>query len=288
MSEIDPHQITDWVNQAGLPPVQKELRQAVHTILAAIAQDAYLREHMVMKGGILLAIQYHSVRFTTDIDFSTPLKLAEVDPKMVEARMTAALSLMVEALPYDLDSRVQSCKLNPPNRPEASFPSIDLKIGYAYKGSPKYLRLQKLQSPSVVSIDYSLNEVILEMDSVRVRATDTITAYGLADLVAEKFRALLQQPIRNRYRRQDIYDLYMLSTRLIDESMKGSILRSFMMKSRARDIEPTPDSMDDREVKSHAAEDYQTLENEVLGELPDFDTAYAAVVALYQSLPWPA
>ena len=37
-----------------------------------------------------------------------------------------------------------------------------------------------------------------------------IEASTLVDLVAEKFRAMIQQPIRNRYRRQDAYDLYCL------------------------------------------------------------------------------
>jgi hypothetical protein len=53
------------VNQA--PNDQRELRQAVHTVLAAIAHDTQLRADMIMKGGILLAVRYQSVRFTKDI-----------------------------------------------------------------------------------------------------------------------------------------------------------------------------------------------------------------------------
>jgi len=127
MSTPAPEDISQWVRQAP-DSTHAELRQAVHTILAAIAQDPHLRESMVMKGGILLAIQYHSVRFTRDIDFSTPLKRAQVNPGDVRTRIDNALRLMVESLDYDLDCKVQSCKINPPG-PDATCPSIDLKIG---------------------------------------------------------------------------------------------------------------------------------------------------------------
>jgi len=135
MKESVQHDIAEWVNQA--PSEQRELRQAVHTVLAAIAQDSQLRADMVMKGGILLAVRYQSVRFTKDIDFSTSMKLSEVNPDEVQRRLDAALRLTVEALEYDLDCRVQSCKVQPANQANASFPSIKLKIGYAYKGTAR-------------------------------------------------------------------------------------------------------------------------------------------------------
>ena len=54
-----------------------------------------------------------------------------------------------------------------------------------------------------------------------------ISAYGLTDLIAEKFRALLQQVPRNRYRRQDIYDIAHLIERFaLDESELVAILEA--------------------------------------------------------------
>lgn len=66
MHRIEPYDITEWVEQAG-DGEQRELRQAVHTILAAIAHDPHLRANMIIKGGILLAVRYHSSRFTRDM-----------------------------------------------------------------------------------------------------------------------------------------------------------------------------------------------------------------------------
>ena len=113
-----------------------------------------------------------------------------------------------------------------------------------------------------------------------------MNAYPFAELVAEKFRALLQQVDRNRYRRQDVYDLALLSRLPRDESMNAAILESLLIKARTRNIEPTRESLSDEEIKRRAAAEYPTLRNEVLGELPDFETAYADVMSFYQSLPW--
>jgi len=278
------HDIAEWVNQA--PNEQRELRQAVHTVLAAIAQDTQLRADMVMKGGILLAVRYQSVRFTKDIDFSTSMKLSEINPDEVQRRLDAALRLTVEALEYDLDCRVQGCKVHPANQANASFPSIKLKIGYAYKGTAKHRRLIQLQSPSVISIDYSLNEAISNTDEVLVGLDHSVNAYPFAELVAEKFRALLQQVERDRYRRQDVYDLAFLSRMPRSKSAEAAIWESLILKARSRNIEPTRDSLNDAEVKRRAAADYDTLKDEVQGKLPDFEVAYAEVLAFYQALPW--
>lgn len=98
----------------------------------------------------------------------------------------------------------------------------------------------------------------------------------------------MQQIPRNRYRRQDVYDLKMLTELDVSAAEKKAILESLMIKSRSRGIEPRFDSLDDVEVKRRAAAEYDTLKDEVEGSLPDFESAYAAVLALYRSLPWPA
>jgi len=124
------------------------------------------------------------------------------------------------------------------------------------------------------------------MASVGIGPGHTIHAYGFADLVAEKFRALLQQPLRKRNRRQDVYDLAMLSARPASSSVKADILESLRRKSRARGIEPTPASMSDPEIKSRAGADYLSLQDEIPGPLPDFEIAFTTVLQFYHSLPW--
>lgn len=263
----------------------REFREAVHLILTAIESDPDLRSDMVMKGGILMAIRYHSPRFTKDIDFSTRQTLKEIDLAGFESRFATALAIQVAESEYDLDCRIQSCRILPPKKPDAKFPSIKLTIGYAAKRSPKHRRLQNGDSPDIVSIDYSLNERILAEEELPIDG-GSIRVYAFPDLVAEKFRSLLQQVGRNRYRRQDIYDLHLLLDAPVEPEDRAAILGSLLEKSRSRDIEPDPESLAAPEIRSRAETDYGTLADEVAGELPDFSAAYAKIEGFYRSLPW--
>lgn len=113
-----------------------------------------------------------------------------------------------------------------------------------------------------------------------------VRAFTLQEIIAEKFRALLQQPIRNRNRRQDVYDIAYLieNNKLTDEDRQG-VLDTLIEKCRTRGIEPTPLSMDDPEVRRRAEVDWKTLALE-LEDLPPFDERFAMMRELYVSLPW--
>jgi hypothetical protein len=195
---------------------------------------------------------------------------------------------MVEALDYDLDCRVQAYKVQPANQPDATYPSIKFSIGYAYKGTPKHKRLISLQSPSVISIDYSLNELTPNIDNFELAQGEELLVYSLTDLIAEKFRSLLQQEERNRYRRQDIFDLCILLQCIddFDSVEKKKILDSLLEKSRARGIDPTVGSFENEELKRRAKEYYSTIADEIEGDLPDFEESFGYVAGFYKSLPW--
>jgi predicted nucleotidyltransferase component of viral defense system len=276
--------LESWIEAA--PADQREFRQAVLLILSAIESDAGLREVMVLKGGILMALRYRSRRFTTDIDFSTTRSLREVDMEKFRERFKAALAMTVAESDYGLDCRVQTCRIQPPNRPEASFPSINMTVGHAYQGSPKHRKLLRGGCPTTLSIDFSLNERILEEDELETGDGTSIRIYAFSDLVAEKLRSLLQQPSRNRYRRQDVYDLNLLLEDRADEEERAAILRCLRDKARSRGIEPEAESLAYPEVKHRAKVDYPTLAAEVEGELPDFEKSYERIEEFYRSLPW--
>jgi predicted nucleotidyltransferase component of viral defense system len=287
MNEIEEYDIEDWVEAASTTS-NKEFRQAVHTILSAIASDSNLKANMILKGGILLAIRYKSHRYTKDIDFSTERQLGgEITEDGIRKSLDSCLAQMVEELDYDLDCHVQSSKLQPSD-PNSTHPSIKITVGYAYKGTPQHRRLLSLRSPDIVSIDYSLNEVTPNIEDLKLNLEDGILTYSLIDLIAEKYRSLLQQVSRNRNRRQDVYDLNLLIERLvdIDSFERINILNSLIIKSKAREINPDINSFENPELKSRAQQDYQTLEDEIEGELPDFNELFQKVADFYRSLPW--
>jgi hypothetical protein len=57
--------IVGWVKRST--DEERAFRQAVHTILFAIASSEILSTKMFMKGGILLAIEFNSTRHTKDM-----------------------------------------------------------------------------------------------------------------------------------------------------------------------------------------------------------------------------
>jgi len=272
-----------WVEDA--PENQKEFRQAIRIILTAISHDLKLRSSMVIKGGILMGIRYHSDRFTTDLDFSTSATKGEIDVEEFERILKQSLAMAAADSDYGLDCQVQSCRINPPND-DYQFPNLELKIGYAYNGTPKHKRLMAGQSPTIVKIDFSLNEPIIDIEEIDLGDGLSLQAYALTDLIAEKLRALMQQEKRNRYRRQDIYDLRFLLESGISATQKESVLRNLMAKAQARGIEPGRYSLDDPELRRRAEKEYATLTDEIQGDLPDFDESFEVVESFYRSLPW--
>ena len=286
MNDIEQRNIEEWVDDAP-DATQKAFRQAVHTILHAISSSKTLKSSMILKGGILLAIRYSSERFTKDIDFSTSEKFGEtLDTESIRVEFDNSLAQTVEELNYALDCRVQGAKKQP-KLEDATFPSIKMTIGYAYQGSSEHKKLLSNQSPHTVSIDYSFNEKMPNIEIIQINDNENVQAYSFIDLIAEKLRSLLQQESRNRGRRQDIFDIYILLEKITPtDDEKFEILISLVNKSRSRSIEPEKESFDSEQLKSKASQEYETLADEIVGDLPEFELAFSVVKEFYISLPW--
>jgi len=279
--------IESWVNNSP-DKQQRQFREAVHVILLAIATSPPLSVQMIMKGAVLLAVRYDSTRFTRDIDFSTSMKLAEFNKEAFLADLENSMIGASDILEYGMDCRVQSHTIRPA-REDATFPTLMLKIGYAHLADKKsHQRLMKKQASQVVKIDYSFNEITQEIDSLEISATDTLSVYSFSDLVAEKYRAILQQAVRNRFRRQDAYDLYYLfqNHQPLSDKEKIHILESLKIKSESRNLLIQKNSMADPEIIERSRKEYHTLQDEIETTLPDFDLVYSTVRTVYESLPW--
>ncbi len=269
-------------------PIDKQKREAFHTILLAISNSQNLHASMIMKGAVLLAIRYNCIRYTTDIDFSTHLKASEFDIDRFISDFDQSLILATETLDYGLDCRVQSHKRKPPNE-NATFPTLKLKIGYAYKDDRNnHKRLIAHKSLHVVEIDYSFNEVTQETESLKLKAGGTLSVYSFTDLIAEKYRAILQQEKRKRFRRQDIFDLYFLfnNYHLPTLNEKRKILKSLIKKAESRELQVDRNSMSNKEIIRRSKKRYHLLSQEINIDLPDFDAAYTKIRSFYESLPW--
>lgn len=283
---VEQYDIGEWVD-LETDPNHKAIRQAIHTILVAISSSDYLRIRMIMKGGVLLAIRYESDRFTEDIDFSTPTTRLDFDLDSFVRELEVSLISAVDKLDYGLDCRLQSHKYKPKDE-AASYPTLKIKVGYAYKNDySSHRRLDNGKCSQVVEIDYSLNEISQSDDVLKLDLGGEIYAYSLIELIAEKYRAILQQEVRNRHRRQDAYDLFRLFEKIeLDGDEKVYLLSRLIEKSSARGLHITKESMSNPEIIRRSSSQYDQLESEIDGTLPKFDVVYGEIKSMYESLPW--
>ncbi len=280
--------IKAWVERAP-DEVQRELREAVHTVLLAVARSPNLQPQMVMKGAVLLALRYESTRYTRDIDFSTKQLFSQFNEGDFLQEFNKRLALAVEELDYELDCRIQSVKVRP-RRDEASFQTLTLKVGYAYKGTKKHSHLMASNCPDVLEIDYSFNEVTEQIDRLQISDDTVIHTYSFTDLIAEKLRAIIQQEIRGRVRRQDSYDVYRLLSRhpIRDERQRKAVLKTLESKAASRDLPIAKHSLSNPKVVERSKREYHHLQQEIEEDLPPFEKVYGRVQKFYESLPWPA
>jgi predicted nucleotidyltransferase component of viral defense system len=274
-----------WV-QAANGPRERALRQAIHTTVAAIAGNRHLHDSSYLKGGILLALRYASTRHTTDLDFSNSEPYSDERGRVIVDALTSTLPMIVEELGYDLDCRLQSYRAEP--SPRHTYVNLEMRIGYAAKGTSAHRRLERGQAADTLSIDYNFLESVPEKELIEISEDGTLRVYGLTTLIAEKFRAMLQQALRNRMRRQDVYDLNYLIERFgpLTDSDKQRTLEVLIAKCEERDFTPTRGSMSSDEIYRRAKAEYANLAAEVEGTLPDFDTSFGRVRRFYEDLPW--
>ena len=281
------HGIAEWVTAAP-DARQTELRQAVHTILLAIAELRRGGLEVVMKGGILLAVEYAGDRYTKDVDFSTASSTAEIPPTEFVEKLNSALAQAANRLDYGMDCRVQSHELRPPGE-DKTWPTLKMRVGYAkLTDKRQHAKLMGNGVAAPVDVDLSYNEVITGSETIDIGDGVEIEASTLADLVAEKFRAMIQQPVRKRYRRQDAYDLYCLleaqGSRLA--GLSDAVREALLRKSEGRGLVVDRESLCDPEVERRSKAEYPQLAAEITRKLPEFDDVYGKVRAYYEGMGW--
>lgn len=284
---MDHLRLAEWA-ASETDPTRREFRQAVHLVLRAIAGAKTLAPFMIMKGGILLAIRYHSSRFTKDVDFSTSRALQEVDLPGLLKDIEDAIAPVSADNDYGLALLLQSYKINPANKPDAAFPTLQLKIAYASKSNGGEMRRLALkQAPRAIQIDYSFNEWVSEVESQTVDG-GILNMYAYHDLIAEKLRSVLQQPIRERARFQDIYDLHLLieGTTPTHED-KQAVLEKLRMASSDRNVPIFKLALRQDAVIEYSKKEYSSIAEQIT-DPPKFEISYRTVQEFFESLPWAA
>ena len=279
-----------WIDQAAGDRRLRDQRQVVAVILNAVALVTSFRDRLVFKGGALLAVAHGSLRLTSDLDFTA----RDADPEEFAARFIAEMDRGLDRARARLGyvqwrCRVQGkLKLQPRNFAEDRFPALRARIGYAAAGTRDEAQLAAGNCTNVIDVEISFREPVIETQELQlVAANEMIEAYSLNEMIAEKLRAYLQQGIRNRRRRQDIYDVaYLVRRHTEDEEIdRATVLRALLEKCAARDVPVGRGLIDNPELIERARSEWATMGLE-LGSLPPFEECFNLVREFYLSLPW--
>lgn len=265
----------------------KAFRQAVHIILLAISKSPELKSKMIFHGGLLLTLKYSGIRYTKDLDFATANKRADIDEEAFLNEMQQSLLESSETLPYGLACKIQSSRIKP--RGEGKHhQTLEINIGYAYKGTIDHQHLIRNNCTNVVKVDYSYNEINQNIEVLELIKGANIQAYSLSDFIAEKYRAIIQQKTRNRIRRQDAFDIYWVikNNFLRGNEIKNKILKSFKVKSDSKGVSVDQFILRDKDIIRRSQTDYDSLAQEIDVDLPPFKDMYKIVQNYYESLPW--
>ncbi len=282
--------IDGWVEKARQDPVRYLERQATEIVLTAIGDAPELGDKVFLKGGILMGLVYDSPRQTADIDFTTTLLPTADVGAVVREALDREFPQVTAKLGYpDVLCAVQSIGKRPTTKrfTNFDFPAIEVKVGYALRGSPQEPKLNVRQASQVIEVDFSFNEPAGGIELIKLGRIGTpLRVYSLIDLIAEKYRALLQQEIRDRYRRQDVYDIAHLLHRFeLDDDEQRRVFHSLREKCEAREITPTMNSIRSEELIRRAKIEWNSMTLE-LDEIPPFEECFDIVERFYVSLPW--
>jgi hypothetical protein len=258
--------------------------------LNSIATSSELADTCHLKGGILMGLLFGSPRLTADIDLTTTAKANEDSVTGFVDALDAGMTFTARELAYpDYVLRVHSVKRLPRHKfPDGGqWPAIKVKINYANRQNRTHMtRFKAGEAVEVVDIDVSFNEPVTHIEVLGLDGENELLSYSRIELIAEKIRALVQQPIRDRYRRQDVYDLsYILTKYSFNEMELVSLRDTIIAKCASREIKVERISLRHPEIAKRAKADWHTLGAEVV-ELPDFDDSFSVVVGFYEALPW--
>jgi predicted nucleotidyltransferase component of viral defense system len=280
-------QVSGWASSAGTTIAEARLRFAQFAVLAGVPSVADLRESLVLKGGNALDLGLPN-RSTIDLDFSFDPASTPFEPAETTLRALLSQGLRVATSRYGVAFAVNSVRQQPPGSNRA-FATFACRIGYGLPDESRLLlRMAGGQpSPHVVPMDLSLNEPIgasvhIEIDPSLPR----IRVCTIEDIVGEKLRSLLQQPIRGRHRRQDVLDIAILleTHPRMDRSQVAAFLE---LKAAARSVPVSRAAFRDPAVIQRAALDYEALAATTRTRFVPFPAAIAAILRLVEELPIP-
>jgi predicted nucleotidyltransferase component of viral defense system len=255
-----------------------------YVVLESIASVPSLAGLIVFKGGNALRFIYGNRRSTLDLDFTARGAFPD-DSERIRAHLDEALRFAFSR--FRVKAKCQRVKRNPRN-PAKTTPTYDISVGYLLPTDRQYQNFDELQSvAATIDVEISINEVVCEAVAYELYPEGRILyVCSLEDILAEKLRALLQQPIRKRSRPQDVFDIASMIRQAGGGLDLAKVSDFLLQKAAARDIQPRKGSFDDI-VRALAVEGYDAQIGPNTPDFIIFDEAWSQVLEFVSKLEIP-
>ena len=275
--------IGEWASVHRMTVAEAKFRYAQCGVLRAVADSRTLSQILAFKGGKALDFVWQPNRSTRDLDFSSK------DSTLTAERIKALLAPSLDQVSRSTGVlyRLQRMKQQPQG-PESSFITFEGSVGYALPDDRRNSQLihQDKNSKATVPLDVSLNEPICRIVEIDMACSNLLRVCQLEDIVAEKLRALLQQPLRNRWRPQDVLDICVAVQENPDLDLK--LVAEFLLeKANARGVPVSRAAFHEKQIRSRASKDYNGLRETTRNAFVEFEEAFEVVLSLVARLTLP-
>ena len=280
--------LSRWATERGMPAGEARRRYAQLVVLAAIANSPSLGEMMVFKGGNALDFVLQPNRSTLDLDFTLdhPPGEPHVLAAEIERRIASGCRLIAGRMGMALV--VQRVRQNPPG-PNRTFVTFAVGIGYALPDQRAVIERARrgVRMAQTIDVDISINEPVCASIPLSLRpGLGTIRISTLEEIVSEKLRALLQQPIRRRERPQDLLDIA-VALRGAQPPDPESVARFLLVKAAARDVPVSRAAFHAPEIARLTRAGYDDLGATTRILFIPFEQAMDALLRFVNALPIP-
>jgi predicted nucleotidyltransferase component of viral defense system len=275
------------------------LREIRRLVIVALFSDDELMEKFVLKGGNALDIVYNvGTRSSVDIDLSMPDDFTDIQD--AKERIFRALKDRFDSagfVVFDEKFQLKPSALREGQSPRWGGYQVDFKIAdratYEKHGNDieALRRNASLVGPEqkrTFRIDISKYEFVEPKEEMEVD-NYTVYVYTLPMLAIEKLRAICQQMPEYELRRnprpraRDFYDIHSIVTTGEIDITEASNLELVRNVFAAKSV-PLSLIMNIKNVHDYHVVDWPSVEQEVAGELKEFDFHFAFVVELAEKL----
>jgi predicted nucleotidyltransferase component of viral defense system len=256
---IQPGEIKSIAGKLGVRDTQIEKDYVISWVIYGIANNPFLRENLIFKGGtVLKKVYFRDYRFSEDLDFTFQGKDFDID--IIKSAYTELVEWIYEASRISLSIK-----------DETQHETGNFNFYLSYTGP-----LGGAGTNKDIKVDISQDELIYnDPNEKRIinsysdleQEEYSILCYTLGEVIAEKIRYVMQ-----RTAPRDIYDLWYLFE--IEGLEIEDYIFAFQDKAIYKGYEPNELTTVVEQKKKIFAKQWQVHLSNQMTEIPDFNNVW--------------